>query len=432
VIVFTNTITHRLKYITGFFGSQYIVEELQITTDITEYLNYAGSKINYSRERILPGEFWLEPHSILFETGIQEQQITCFEVNGYKAFFKSQGDFEFDIFAASFYLLSRYEEYLPHQKDIYGRYAHQNSLAFRENFLNQPLVNAWFQNFIEKLKTKFSQLQTKQSTFSFIPTYDIDEAYSFRYKQWWRSAGAAIKDLFSGNLNNFRLRRKVLNSKIADPYDSFNWINNLHRSYKLKPRYFFLVSEKTGRYDKNILPNEPGLQVLIKNHADQYEIGVHPSWQSGNNSALLKNEIQTLEKISKLKIIASRQHFIRFTLPQTFRNLIAAGIKEDYSMGYGSINGFRSSVASPHYWYDLEKEEITFLKLFPYCYMEANSFFEQKYNTEQALNEMRHYYHIVKSVNGLLITIWHNTFLGTDKKFAGWREVYSRFIKDIC
>ena len=85
--------------------------------------------------------------SLLFENKITEQSIECFEVNGNKAFFKTEGDFPFDIFAASFYLFSRYEEYLPHQKDMYGRYAHENSLAFKESFLDQPLINIWLQTF---------------------------------------------------------------------------------------------------------------------------------------------------------------------------------------------------------------------------------------------------------------------------------------------
>jgi hypothetical protein len=130
-------------------------------------------------------------------------------------------------------------------------------------------------------------------------------------------------------------------------------------------------------------------------------------------------------------VTSSRQHFIRFTLPETFRQLIDAGIKEDFSMGYGSINGFRASVASPFYWYDLEKEQTTHLLLHPFCYMEANSFYEQKQNPEQALQEMLQYYSEVKKAKGTLITIWHNTFLGTDEKFKGWREVYKIFFNEI-
>ena len=63
--------------------------------------------------------------------------------------------------------------------------------------------------------------------------------------------------------------------------------------------------------------------------------------------------------------------------------------------------------------------------------MEANSFFEQKSTPEQALDDMRHYYKEVKAVNGMFITIWHNTFLGTEEKFNGWRDVYSQFVKEI-
>ena len=97
-------------------------------------------------------------------------------------------------------------------------------------------------------------------------------------------------------------------------------------------------------------------------------------------------------------------------------------------MGYGSINGFRASVASPFYWYDLEKGEQTPLLLFPFCYMEANSFYEQHFSPQQALEELYHYYNVVKAVNGTFIMIWHNHFLGTDRLYAGWREVYEQFI----
>jgi hypothetical protein len=315
---------------------------------------------------------------------------------------------------------------------MYGRYAHENSLAFKENFLDKPLVNIWLKYFGEILSQKFPSLTTHYSQFTFLPTYDIDEAYSYKHKAWYRSAGAAIKDLLKGKLNKFNSRRQVLNNKADDPFDSYDWIDNLHQLYKLEPKYFFLVPDKTGKYDRNILPKEKALQTLIKHHADKYDIGIHPSWQSGNDPKLIKKEIQTIENITKLKVTSSRQHFIRLTLPETFRQLIDAGINNDFSMGYGSINGFRASVASSFYWYDLKKEETTCLLLHPFCFMEANSFFEQKFTPQQALEEMRHYYKVVKEVEGTLITIWHNTFLGTDEMFKGWREVYATFVKEIA
>ena len=41
---------------------------------------------------------------------------------------------------------------------MYGRYAHENSLAFKEGFLNQPLINLWLKDFKDALKKKFPKL----------------------------------------------------------------------------------------------------------------------------------------------------------------------------------------------------------------------------------------------------------------------------------
>jgi hypothetical protein len=432
MIVYSQTISPRLRYIGEFIGKEISTGAVLFTSDEEEFAGYKGIKINYSKSMVSPDEFWISPHALLSEKGIREQRITCFDFSGNKVFFQTNGDLPFDIFAASFYLLSRYEEYLPHTKDMYGRYAHQNSIAYTENFLRAPLVNKWLDIFRSMLKQRFPSSTIKQSQFTFLPTYDIDEAWSFLHKQWWRSAGAGLKDLLSGRTKSYLLRRKVVSGKAADPFDSYEWMDQLHSAFKLKPCYFFLVAERTGKYDKNSLPHEEALQELIRQHAAKYRIGVHPSWQSGDQPSLIKKEKETVEKIGGRPVVSSRQHYIRFTLPQTFRHLVEAGIREDFSMGYGGINGFRASVASAFFWYDLEKEAQTSLLLYPFCYMEANSFFEQKMSAWQALDEMTYYYNEVKKVNGLFITIWHNTFLGTSELFSGWREVYAQFVKEVA
>jgi len=431
LIVYTNKITPRLQYIVDFIGRKIIGEPFQLTTDNFYFNDYAGPKINYSNSKITDDELLIINYSLLFEDSIKEQNISCFEVNGYKAFFNTQGDHPFDIFAATFYLLSRYEEYLPHQKDMYGRYAHENSLAFREGFLNVPLVNIWIGDFKKALKERFSALITHHSSFIFQPTYDIDEAFAFKNKGLLKTIGGLAKSVVDREWSMVDERMNVLRNRKEDPYEAYEWLDRLHAKNNLKPIYFFHVADKRGKYDKNIPATNPEMQRLIKQHAEKYPVGIHPSWASGDEEELLHQEIKTLESVSGKKITASRQHYIRFILPHTFRRLIAAGITDDYSMGYGSINGFRASTASSFYWYDLEKEQTTRLLLHPFCFMEANSFFEQKYLPQRAYEEMMHYYNAVKSVNGTLITIWHNIFLGTYPKFQGWKEVYGEFVGKV-
>jgi len=433
VIVFSHTITPRLQYILDFIGKETIGKPFQCVDDIETFRQHAGPKINYSKASITESEFRIQNSELLFEEGVRPQTIECFEVKGYKAFFKTEGDFPFDIFAASFYLLSRYEEYLPHQKDAFGRYAHENSLAFKEGFLQLPLINIWIEDFKKSLQLKFFSLAIHLpiaigTPFTFLPTYDIDEAYSYKDKQWWRTAGGVMRSIVKGDWSMVGERWRVIFGKQKDPFDSFAWMDQLHQQFDLRPTYFFLIAKRTGRYDKNISPSERSMQHLIREHSDHYSIGIHPSWQSGDDPEKLKLEILRLGHIAGKQISYSRQHFIRFTLPQTYRQLIDVGIGLDFSMGYGSINGFRASVASKFFWYDLGKEEQTKLVLYPFCFMEANSYYEQRLSAEQAFEELRHYFDIVRSVNGMLITIWHNSFLGTAKKFKGWKEVYEQFI----
>jgi len=431
VLIYSHISSSRLLYICHFIFREQLGIDFELTIDSEAFKNHEGAKINYSDSKIDANEFYIQNHPLLFENEIKEQAIDCFTSSGSKTFFKTaNSDFPFDIFAASFYLLSRYEEYLPHEKDEYGRFAHKNSLAYKEDFLNQPLINIWLNEFADKLKAKSpaGSLRTtfnfQPSTFSFQPTYDIDIAYSYKHKGLLRNAGGFIKSPSAERI-------KVLGGG-KDPFDCYNWLNNLHKQYQLEPIYFFLVAEKNGEFDKNILPRKEAMWQLVKKHAALYEIGIHPSWQSNAKPSLLKNEMEWLAEMSGLKHInISRQHYIKLSLPQTYRTLIEAGIENEFSMGYGSINGFRASVASPFFWYDLEKEIQTSLRIHPFCFMDANAYYEQKQNAEQSFEELMNYYKVCKAVNGTLITIWHNNFLGTAKEFAGWREMYERFIPQV-
>lgn len=428
LLIYAHTTSPRLQYICSFIFKDLMGVNFTITIDSEEFKNYDGVKINYSDVDISNSKFKIQNSELLFEEIIIPQQITCFPWNNTKAFFKTgSSDFSFDIFAASFYLLTRYEEYLPHEKDMYGRYAHENSLAFKEGFLGLPLINIWVKEFTKALKEKYSMFNAQYSMFKFEPTYDIDIAYSYKYKGLLRNIGG----FFSAPSMD---RIKVLMNTKKDPFDNYDWMDEMHAQNNLAPVYFFLVAERNGMYDKNILPHKDVMWKLVKQHAKKYSIGLHPSWQSGDNSSLLKIEKEQLEAMcerGQVAITNSRQHYIRFALPQGYQRLIDAGITDDHSMGYGSINGFRASVASSFYWYDLEKEEQTSLRIHPFCFMDANSFYEQRLSASEAYDEMMHYHNQCKEVGGTLITIWHNNFLGADKMFEGWKEVYQRFIAQV-
>lgn len=432
ILIYSHISSSRLQYTCSFIFKELLGVDFKLTIDSEKFRSYQGPKINYSNSKITTGDFYIQNHPLLFELNIKSQAIDCFSVNSNKAFFKAENsDLPFDIFAASFYLLSRYEEYLPHEKDMYGRYDCERSLAYREGFLNLPLVNIWAIDLAKKLKEKFSTFNFQLSTFNFLPTYDIDMAYSYKHKGLWRNIGGYLRSPSAERI-------KVLAGAQQDPFDCYDWLHHLHQHYDLQPLYFFLVAERNGRYDKNILPHKDAMWNLVKQHSKKYTIGIHPSWQSGDDRSLLKKEKEQLKAMAQAPAIGgvptpipSRQHYIRFNLPEGYQRLISAGITDDYSMGYGSINGFRASAASSFFWYDLEKNEQTNLRIHPFCFMDANSFYEQRQNPEQTWDELLHYLTVCKEVGGTLISIWHNNFLGTSDDFSGWKEIYDKFIAQV-
>jgi hypothetical protein len=430
MLFYSEFVSPRLNYMLDLISSEIFNEPVVQVSDKEAFIIYAGPKLNYSSERLSEKEFYILPHNLLFETGICEQLINRFDVSGKAAFFQTTGDFAFDLFAAAFYLVSRYEEYFSFQPDKYGRFPYECSLAYKEDFLDFPLINYWLEDFKSALRAKFPDLIFRMKDFKFIPSYDIDMAYSYKHKGLIRNLGGFCRSVLKREWSYLLDRWDVLFYKKKDPFDSYEWLDSLHLYCRTRAYYFFLLAKKQSGVDKNISPAKPPMRSLIAYHSGGYTVGIHPSWQSGDEEAILMEEVDLLAEITGLPVKYSRQHYIRMSLPKTYRQLADVGIEKDFSMGYGSSNGFRASIASSFYWYDLKAERKTKLMLFPFCFMDANSFYEKKLSPKTAFAELMTYYRKIKQVNGLMVTIWHNQFFVTDPLFAGWKEVYEVFLKD--
>ena len=202
LLIYTPQSTTRLQYICKFIFTEILGITYSLTLDEVNFAKHDGYKINYSHKDF-ENSFQIKPQGLLFQNGIKPQEIICSKENDYTIFFKTGSeDFSFDIFSASFYLISRYEEYLPYEKDKYGRYWHTNSLAYKEGFLDSPLINIWVNHFAKTLASKYSALNFQPSTFNFVPSYDIDMAWSYKEKGWLRNVGGFIKSPSKEKIKN--------------------------------------------------------------------------------------------------------------------------------------------------------------------------------------------------------------------------------------
>ena len=99
-------------------------------------------------------------------------------------------------------------------------------------------------------------------------------------------------------------------------------------------------------------------------------------------------------------------------------------------MGYAEQSGFRASICSPYYFYDLNTEMSTNLKIFPFTVMEATYQYYTKSTPKEAIHLITTLMEKVKKVNGTFISVWHNESLCEKGIWKGWKIVYEKMLKE--
>lgn len=413
VNVFVEKITPRIQWVLGIF-EDILGTEVFLFTDVDDFTHAESPALNYSIHDI-PNVPKIIPAGILTETDIRQQDIKISNENGHLVFFQTEGGaLGYDPFAMAFFLVSRYEEYLPFTADQHARFPHTESLAYEKDFLDIPLVNHLVQRIKELLLRHYPDMEFKEPEYSFLPTVDIDIAYAHLGKGFLRTYGAMAKLLLKGNLYEIKQRMRSMQGKSADPFDNFDFLNKAFKQHNLKPIYFILAGDP-GPHDRNLSVNHKKVAALLCGLSENADIGVHPSYRSGDDPARVKTEIDRIGKTIGHDISQSRQHYVRMKFPDTYRILIENGIKDDYSMGYASISGFRASIASPFNFYDLEADMETELRIHPFMFMDSTLDDYMHLDPVDYLSSVIPIIEEVKAIKGNLCGIWHNYAMADDK-----------------
>ncbi len=428
MLIYTPNATPRHHYvfnhIMGYLGIDY-----SITDDVNEFAASDTPKFSYDKKP-QQDELHFYAQGLLNESSIN---IFSPQIGSYHNIITLFPNVEetsalpYDVFSDVFFMLSRYEEYLPFVPDEHGRFEAGHSLAHKHNFLQIPVVDHWIKHVAEVLQQFFPNLQIKKHQYSFIPTYDIDQAYAYKHKGFVRTIGGLLRDKFRANLRAYFERYRVLLHLKADPFDSYAYQFALQQAYHLNPIYFFHAGTY-GKYDKNSSPENKHIRHLLNTITQQATLGIHPSYLSTEHPELLATEIERLSLSSNIKITAARQHFIKISFPGTYRNYIAIGITDDYSMGYATDIGFRAGTSQTFYFFDLLDNTSTTLMIHPFAFMEGVFKRYKPTPTDEILTVVAPMIEEIKQLNGTFISIWHNESLGTSRQWKGWRNVYKKML----
>lgn len=417
LLIYSPQFSNRLQFSCNLIFQSILKVKFEITGNIERFKTFEGAKLNYS-SIAYSNALQIIPSKLLYEENYCKQDITIGLWRDLPIFFetKSKAEIPFDLLAVSFYLASRYEEYDPLLKlDNHERFQAEESLAYQAGFYLKPLINLLCLEFKQLLLNRYPDLEFVESEYQFVPTFDIDTAFDYLGKGVFRTIGAFGRDLLHLNFQKIKERCQVVAGKIDDPFDNFKFIIDFLKENNIKSQ-FFVNMGTYGAHDKSTKLNYPLFINRLKAIESEIGIDIHPSYKSNKHISILDKEIGKLEIILNRKITKSRQHFLKMKLPETYQNLIKLGIKEDYSMGYASQLGFRASLCTPFKYYDLVNEEETDLMIFPFCFMDGTFTDYLKLSHEEILNETSNLLKEVKKVKGLMMGIWHNSFISDNEE----------------
>lgn len=430
LLIYTEQYSPRLIYITNWIGTKVLGLNISLTQDVENFLICEHAKLYYSplkQPNQTLSNWLLRASGLLFEKTIQEQDLKTSTFQHQFILFKTNGPsmLPFDVFAASFYQISRYEEYLPHLKDQHGRFSHQESLAFQNGVLATCLVDRWIALLADALKERFPALSFKKPQFLFTPTIDIDHAYAFKYQGFFKNTKQILSKLKNFDFENLQNQINVLMGKVKDPFDTYDELINQYLKDGFSPIFFVLLGNYGG-FDTATNWRVQAWQAQIKAISDYSTVGIHPSYAAAYRKPLFTTEKNRLEHLLNKEITHSRFHYLRISLPESYQILVQLGIKHDYSMAFAGAAGFRASTSHEFPFFDLETNQETKLIVHPVAMMDGTFKFYQQLSPEQSLPTIAKIMAEVKQFGGNFIPIWHNNSVSDWGNWRGWRSLHDK------
>jgi len=324
---------------------------------------------------------------------------------------------EIDIFAASFFMLTRWEEYVNKTRDKHLRFPASASLASQRNFLNRPVVNEMVDTLKSLLLQQDPSLTFKIEQKQLILTHDVDRLYFWRnYKQCLKIVAG---DLLKRRDISLALKRTkefmmLKQGKIKDPFDTFDLLMDKSEAIGVKSRFYFMSGGESP-YDNAYKIDDPQVQTLIdKIKTKGHIIGIHPSYDAYNNIQIFQQEKVALEQVCQCTIEEGREHYLRFEVPTTWQIWEDENMKFDSTCGYADQEGFRCGTGDAFSVFNILTRKKLKLKERPLILMDASLFEYNNNSYPQAIEKVNN----LQNACNTFTMLWHNSSI-KHMKFYG-------------
>lgn len=329
-----------------------------------------------------------------------------------------------DLFAAAFFMLSRWEEYVKKDRDTHGRFPASASTAFQTGFLGRPVV----QEYAALLRFLFAKLGVVLPPFSrkptVVPSHDID------HPRLWPTLPARLRTL-AGSLLARHSRSEAMwwaNGPIwraQDPFDTFDYLMGQSESNGWTSHFYAMGERKPSSdcyYPLSMLNGLLG-RIAERGHI----VGYHPSYECFDNPTLFGPERRSIQNLlanaDAAAVNTGRHHYLRFAVPHTWQLWENQGMKMDSTLGYSDCEGFRCGICVPYPVFNILTRQPLGLLERPLVAMDVTLAAYRRYTPAESFDVLCALKRQVWKHQGEFTLLWHNSSFNTPD-WEGWEAVY--------
>lgn len=341
-----------------------------------------------------------------------------------------------DLLASTYFLISRYEEmYRRSERDSYGRFPGKSSLPYRAGFLHRPIIDEYGEALRQiLLKTGIAErhnlrLEERPQTFSRVNlTHDLSRPYNYR---GWRSF---LRAWLKQKKSPLEAARLSFSADVEDDYFTFpkflKWDRNTCDSLGRDRSDIFLFIRMPSRHplDKPYYSLHSLYLRRILSIAAKHKVllALQCSYAAGHQSELISKERHQFEKAFRQRPRGLRHNKLTSCEPEDLLQAYVSGFRNDYSMGYADVVGFRLGTCRPVKFINPNTRLLTELILHPLVLRDL-TLSDQRYMALEQDEAERIAHDLIRTTaryNGELTLLWHNDLLS--QKTHPWHSVLYR------
>jgi hypothetical protein len=326
-------------------------------------------------------------------------------------FLKEEG--QVGILETIFYLVNCVQEMNPHPEELdhYGRFKYVASLQFHygiieENLVGQLMDQLILQFPILSLDGKLPRVKSK-----YFISHDIDLLLS-----GWKIEGYLALKQFKWSL----LLKVIWDLLLCKPfYNNINQIIELDKKYDIKACFYWLASQ--GKDTKGIM----NADYTIEDLKIQSEKVKSYGFDSGIHKSSFESTFGEEMAHFPFKVEHNRYHFLKFQTHSAWKEIEAAGLKTDASLGFAEHIGFRNSYGLPFVPFDMENDRPYSFVEIPLHVMDVTLVHYMGLNIDTAYERFKLFIEKNKYQSTISI-LWHNNSFSNYQ--MNLNKLFERFV----